>query len=253
MPPSVLTLPAAAARAKTHREGLRGENALQRPTSHRFVGPRVGLYRTIIIDPPWPERGSGKIKRGADRHYKLMSIPQIAALPIEQLADPSGAHLYLCATNNYLKAAFFVLDAWGFEFITNRTWVKADVEEDGRFILQPAGLGQYFRGETEQVLFARCGPVLPYKLRADGKRAQAGTAIVAPRGEHSAKPDQLFIDAQLVSYAPGISVFERKARPGFDSFGDQSAGDVRLESRSPRAEATAAPNGGQLVLGGVHA
>lgn len=33
-----------------------------------------GQYKTIYIDPPWPERGGGKIKRGADRHYALMSI-----------------------------------------------------------------------------------------------------------------------------------------------------------------------------------
>lgn len=29
-----------------------------------------GKYRTIYIDPPWPERGGGKIKRGADKHSK---------------------------------------------------------------------------------------------------------------------------------------------------------------------------------------
>jgi hypothetical protein len=32
-------------------------------------------YRTIYIDPPWPERGGGKIKRGADRHYSLNRWP----------------------------------------------------------------------------------------------------------------------------------------------------------------------------------
>ncbi len=25
-------------------------------------------YKTIYADPPWPEVGGGKIKRGADRH-----------------------------------------------------------------------------------------------------------------------------------------------------------------------------------------
>lgn len=27
-------------------------------------------YKTIYADPPWPEQGGGKIKRGADRHYR---------------------------------------------------------------------------------------------------------------------------------------------------------------------------------------
>lgn len=39
-------------------------------------------FRTILIDAPWPERGGGKIKRGADRHYPLMSVPKIMALPV---------------------------------------------------------------------------------------------------------------------------------------------------------------------------
>lgn len=38
-------------------------------------------YQTIYADPPWWETGGGKIKRGADRHYQLMKIPEIIALP----------------------------------------------------------------------------------------------------------------------------------------------------------------------------
>lgn len=53
-----------------------------------------GKYRTIYIDPPWPERGGGKIKRGADKHYSLMSVAEIKALPVMQLAATDGCHLY---------------------------------------------------------------------------------------------------------------------------------------------------------------
>ena len=60
-------------------------------------------YKTIYIDPPWEERGGGKIKRGADRHYNLMSLDEIAAFPIKELADPAGCHLYLWVTNNFLE------------------------------------------------------------------------------------------------------------------------------------------------------
>jgi len=28
---------------------------------------------TFLLDPPWPERGGGKIKRGADRHYDVIT------------------------------------------------------------------------------------------------------------------------------------------------------------------------------------
>ena len=56
-------------------------------------------YRCILIDPPWPEHGGGKSKRGADRHYPLMSVRKIAALPVGELADPAGCHLWLWATS----------------------------------------------------------------------------------------------------------------------------------------------------------
>jgi N6-adenosine-specific RNA methylase IME4 len=90
-------------------------------------------YKTIYADPPWPERGGGKIKRGADRHYPLMRIEDIAALPVTDLADPEGCHLYLWTTNNYLPAGLEVIKSWGFRYITTITWTKDRM-----------GLGQYF-------------------------------------------------------------------------------------------------------------
>ncbi len=47
-------------------------------------------YKTIYIDPPWMERGGGKIKRGADRHYPLMKTKDIAQLPIKDLMHQDG-------------------------------------------------------------------------------------------------------------------------------------------------------------------
>src|SRR5690606_18201505 len=37
-------------------------------------------YGCAAMDPPWPERGGGKSKRGADRHYPLLGVPQIVEL-----------------------------------------------------------------------------------------------------------------------------------------------------------------------------
>lgn len=49
------------------------------------------LYKTIYADPPWMERGGGKIKRGADKHYPLMSTKDIIALPVRRLRIRKGA------------------------------------------------------------------------------------------------------------------------------------------------------------------
>ena len=81
-------------------------------------------YRTIYIDPPWEEKGGGKIKRGADRHYNLMSLDEIKALPIKDLIDESGCHIYMWVTNNFLEKGFEVLKEWGLEYVTCITWYK---------------------------------------------------------------------------------------------------------------------------------
>ena len=69
----------------------------------------VKKYKTIYADPPWMERGGGKIKRGADRHYPLMRTEEIKALPVSELADTEGCHLYLWTTNNFLPDALEVV------------------------------------------------------------------------------------------------------------------------------------------------
>jgi N6-adenosine-specific RNA methylase IME4 len=183
-------------------------------------GPAAKRYRTILADPPWPESGGGK--RGAQNHYPLMSVKEICALgqQVRELADPSGCHLYLWVTNNYLRDGFDVLDAWGFEYITLITWEK-----------DRAGLGQYFRGITEHIMFARRGDPLPYKI-IDGKRAQGMTIIKRPRTKHSAKPESFRRVAERVSYEPRLEMFCRAPRPGWASWGNEVKSDVEISTAS---------------------
>lgn len=166
-------------------------------------------YKTIYIDPPWEEKGGGKIKRGADRHYKLMKIDDIKALPIPDLVDADGCHLYMWVTNNFLPKAFDLIKAWGFEYITLITWNK------DRF-----GLGQYYRGITEHCIFASTKKRLPYKI-ADGKRQQGVTGFYEPKTIHSRKPVKMREMIEKVSYAPRIELFAREYTNGWDCWGDE--------------------------------
>ncbi len=167
-----------------------------------------GVYRTIYADPPWMERGGGKIKRGADRHYPLMATRDIAALPVHTLAHPDGCHLYLWTTNNFLPDALAVMGAWGFEYITTITWIK-----------DRQGLGQYYRGLTEHCLFGTTKRRLPYKV-LDGKRQQGVTGFYAPKGAHSEKPEEMRRMIERVSYGPRIELFARGQYPGWDAWGE---------------------------------
>lgn len=179
---------------------------------------RHSKYRVIYADPPWPEYGGGKIKRGADRHYPLMSIAAILRLgeSLQPYIDDDGCHLYLWVTNTHLANGFRVMDRWGFTYKTTITWFK------DRF-----GLGQYFRGQTEHCLFGVRGR-LPYRTTKDGKRAQGITAIDAPRAAHSAKPDEMRRMIECVSYAPRLELFARAKSLGWDVWGNQVRSDVRI-------------------------
>jgi N6-adenosine-specific RNA methylase IME4 len=165
-------------------------------------------YKTIYADPPWSEHGGGKIKRGADRHYPLMKTEDICNLPIIKDIVDDNAHLYLWATNNFLQDAFKVVDAWGFRYVTMITWMK-----------DRKGLGQYYRGITEHCLFCVRGN-LPYKV-IDGKRQQGVTGFVAPRQEHSRKPDEMRKMIEIVSYEPRVELFARERFDGWDAWGNE--------------------------------
>ena len=166
-------------------------------------------YNVIYADPPWEEKGGGKIKRGADRHYPLMKTKDILELPVKDIVAIEGAHLYLWATNNHLKDAFEVIEAWGFEYVTMITWMKDKL-----------GLGQYFRGKTEHCLFATTKKKLPYNT-IEGKRAQGVTGFIAPRGRHSEKPEEMRQMIEKVSTGEKIELFARKHVDGWDCWGNE--------------------------------
>lgn len=197
------------------------------------VPPNSGNYVTLMADPPWWEAGGGKIKRGADRHYPLMKTRDIAALPVREWMAPN-AHCYIWVTNNFLRDGLEVMEAWGFRYVTTITWFKSKREQDddifdergciGADANLQVGLGQYFRGCTEPVLFGVRGQV-PYRMTAEGKRAQGRTGFHAPRNEHSAKPAKMRQMVERVSPGPYLEMFARQPVAGWDVWGNESSGE----------------------------
>lgn len=189
-------------------------------------------YATIVADPPWSQKG-GPLKGGVgegfafkgkqqsrDLPYPTMAVPEIKALPVEQLAA-DDAHLYLWATNKYLPAAFEVVRAWGFTYSTTLVWAKN---------LMGGGLGGAYRVSTEFVVFGRRGKLAetdtvrgtwfnwkrPYDER--GK----------PR--HSAKPAEFFEMVEKVSSGPRLELFARRRRAGWHVWGNEVESDIELEA-----------------------
>ncbi len=161
--------------------------------------PNFGVYKTIVVDPPWFfERQPKNIKPP----YKLMPLEEIKALPVDQLAG-QNAHCYLWVPNALIDQGFEVLKAWGFEYKTVLVWLK-----DG------LGTGYYFRNSTELVLFGIKGkrPILRHDLR---------NWVMASRREHSRKPDEFYELVEKASPEPRIDLFSREKREGWDQWGNQ--------------------------------
>ena len=163
-----------------------------------------GLFQTIVIDPPWDWSDEGDVNQfGRTKpEYATMPIEEIEKLPIDKISD-ENCHLYLWVTNRSLPKAFRLIKNWGFRYITCLTWVKPSI-----------GVGSYFRGSTEQVLFA-------VKGSQPLKRKDVGTHFLANCGEvHSAKPDEFYSLVESCSYAPYIDIFGRKERDGWSVWGE---------------------------------
>lgn len=166
-------------------------------------------YRCIAADPPWNERGGGKIKRGADRHYPLMKTPDIIACMLQApvWAPADSAHLWLWVTDNFLPDGLQVMAALGFRYVRTAAWFKQSRQ------LQ-IGLGQYLRGAHEICLFGVRGPTaIPAKAPA--------SAVLAPRTRHSKKPDAAFALIEQASPGPRLEMFAREERPGWDVWGNE--------------------------------
>ena len=140
------------------------------------------------------------------------------------------AHIYCWVTNNFFPDGIKLVEALGFRYVTKITWTKGKITatEGKKFLYVPdmdeiepiefekekPGLGQYFRGLTEDCIFGVRGK-LPYKIDpVTGKRCQGITGFIAPREEHSKKPDIMYDMIERVSYGPYIEMFARQERGG---------------------------------------
>lgn len=184
-------------------------------------------YRTIVVDPPWPQRGGGTLRGREGWHdshgsslpmkYATMPVADIAALPVLELADPGGAHLYVWTTNRFLDDAFDVVRSWGFTYSTTLVWAKNPM---GR------GLGGAYGISTEFCLYARRG-VLPTLSRVRGTWFQWKRRY-DERGKpmHSAKPLGFYSLIEQVSPGPRVELFARRPREGWDVWGDQAPNPI---------------------------
>ena len=193
------------------REARREENRQKIasvPEPEQAAAVADARFATIVIDPPWDwgDEGDQDQLGRARPDYGTMSIDQLERLDVGGLAD-DDCHIYLWITNRSLPKGFRLLESWGFRYITAITWVKPHF-----------GMGNYFRGQTEHVLFG-------VKGSQPLKRKDAGTAFTADRGSggHSSKPASFLELVESCSPGPYVEMFSRSSRSGWVSWGENTS------------------------------
>ena len=83
-------------------------------------------YNIIYADPPWDIKMISRIVRPTqlDMPYKTMKLDEIKSMPVRELADDNGCHIFLWTTHKWLPKAFEVLQSWGFKYHCLLTWDK---------------------------------------------------------------------------------------------------------------------------------
>lgn len=159
-------------------------------------------FPCIYADPPWVYNNQ-TARAATTKHYGGMSVEELCALPIAQLAAEDG-HLHLWCTNAFLFDAQRVFTAWGYEFRSVLVWVKPQM-----------GTGNYWRVSHEFLLTG---------VRGNAKRFNDRSMmswIECDRGPHSAKPEQVRMMIERASPGPYLELFGRMPVSGWTVWGDQ--------------------------------
>jgi N6-adenosine-specific RNA methylase IME4 len=162
-----------------------------------------GPFRVIVCDPPWQydKRADDGTHRAANP-YPSMSTDEICALA-EQVK--AVAHedciLWLWTTNAFMRDAFRVLDAWGFQEKTILTWGKNRM-----------GTGDWLRGMTEHCIMAARG-------KPERTLSNQTTLLMGDMREHSRKPESFYQLVQSVCPGSRLEMFAREKRPTWSAWG----------------------------------
>lgn len=171
-----------------------------------FDGVPLRLYGAILADPPWSFRTYGgddtTPHRTAAEPYPVMSVSDIAALPVMELAAPDCA-VFLWVVDPLLDVGIEIGKAWGFKYKT-----RAFEWDKGRI-----GMGYWTRKEGESCLLFTRGS--PRRLNKDVRQF-----IRAPRRQHSRKPDEIYNRIESLVAGPYVELFATQRWAGWDGWGN---------------------------------
>jgi N6-adenosine-specific RNA methylase IME4 len=174
-------------------------------------------YSIIYADPPWKYNSRAnhktRFRGGACGHYDLMTMDEIKALPLRRISADNSV-LFLWTTFPYLEQQIELFRHWGFEYKTlGFSWIKTNSKNGLPFF----GVGYYAKSNCEVCLMGTKGRIKPVSNKVS-------SVVIAPRREHSRKPDEVRDRiVELFGDLPRIELFARQATPGWDVWGNEIA------------------------------
>lgn len=177
-------------------------------------------FGAILADPPWQFNcwaDSDKAHGTANSHYQTMETADLIKMPVEELAaDDCVLFMWICWPN--LLDSLRLIEEWGFKYKTCAfSWMKANASQID-FFRDDAdaymGLGYWTRANSEMCLLGTRGK--PKRLSADVRQG-----IIAPRREHSRKPDGVHERIERLVAGPYLELFARQRRPNWTVWGNQ--------------------------------
>jgi N6-adenosine-specific RNA methylase IME4 len=205
-------------RPDLHLEVLRGEKTLSQ--AYTVLGREsavegirneaafpAGPFRVLSADPPWAyEKRKDDGTHRARLGYPDMTVEEICAFrdkdgrPVRDLGMEDSI-LWLWTTNAFMRGAFEVIDAWGYEEKTILSWGKHKM-----------GTGDWLRGKTEHCILAVRGrPVVTLTNQT--------TWLEGKVREHSRKPTEFYELVEALCPGSKVELFARERREGWATWG----------------------------------
>jgi N6-adenosine-specific RNA methylase IME4 len=180
-----------------------------------------GPFGAVHIDLPlkFASNSDARPGRNARRHYRCHPPAAFAELPVKSILA-KHAWAFAWAPGPFLPDVIKLIDGWGLEYCGfGFTWIKLNPRASSLFFTARDfhfGLGHGTRRNAEVCLLAKTGK--PKRLSA-----KVPELIIAPRREHSRKPNEAFERIEKFCAGPYLDLFGRESRPGWCAFGDEAA------------------------------
>lgn len=227
--------PAFHAEVKRIRQAKQEQKRARREQRESELGARqvawpTKRYGVIYDDPAWKFRVYSEqtgMDRAAENHYPTMTIEQLYAMPIADIAADDSV-LFRWVTIPFLFEALKLMAHQGYTYKSHYIWGKDKI-----------GPGYWNREKHEILLIGTRG-----NIPCPAMGQQWDSLLSAPRGEHSAKPD-LFAE-MIEQYFPNLPKIELNRRgpprPGWDAWGNEAEATPHIIEESPPCAHFSAPS-----------